>query len=137
MSVSRLLVPVTALAVAAAPAVMPAPAAAPTPPLVHVEAVQLAGIGQNIYNAITPIVQTVVGDVSYLINFIPLAGGIVAAQINIDYFQGIQPAIAATVDYAAALLHAPRDFFPITRAYVDTLVGIQYDLVSAQLRFLG
>ena len=135
--VSGLLVPVTALAVAAGPAIVAPEAPAPAVPLVQVEAIQLAGIGQNIYNAITPIVQTVVGDVSYLINFIPLVGGPTAAQINIGYFQGIQPTVAATVDYAAALLHAPLAFFPITRAYIDTLLGIGYDLVSAELRFLG
>jgi hypothetical protein len=134
--VSTLLVPTTALAVALGPAVMPSPAAAPAVPVVQVEAIQLAGIGQNIYNAITPVVQYAVGGVSYVINFLPL-GGIVAAQINIDYFQGIQPAVAATVNYAAAVLQDPLDFFPITRAYVNTLVDIQYNLVSAQLRFLG
>lgn len=97
----------------------------------------MAGIGQDIYNAITPVVQYVVGGVSYLINFVPVVGGITAAQINIGYFQGIQPAVAATVDYAAALVHDPLDFVPITRGYVDTLGGIGRDLVSAELRFLG
>lgn len=135
--VSTLLVPTTALAVALGPAVVSAPAGRPAVPVVHVEAVALAGIGQNIYNAITPVVQTIVGDVSYLINFIPLVGGLTAAQINITYFQGIQPSVAATVDYGAALVHAPLDFFPITRGYAQDLYGISYDVVSAELRFLG
>jgi hypothetical protein len=118
--------------------VAPAPEAAPMAvPTVQIHAVQLAGIGQNIYNAITPVVQYVVGGVSYLVNFTPLIGGPIAAQININYFQGIQPAVAATVDYGAALVHAPLDFVPITGAYVDDLVGIGYDLVSAELRFFG
>ena len=34
--------------------------------------IDLTGIGQDIYYAITPTVQYVVGGVSYLINFIPL-----------------------------------------------------------------
>lgn len=136
--VSTLLVPATAFTVAVTPAVLAPAAAGPRAvPVVQVEEIQLAGIGQDIYNAITPVVQTVVGDVSYLINFIPLAGGIAAAQININYFQGIQPAVAATVDYAAAVVHDPLALFPITKAYVDALVGIGYGLVSAQLRFLG
>jgi hypothetical protein len=118
--------------------VAPAPeAAAMAVPTVQIHAVQLAGIGQNIYNAITPVVQYVVGGVSYLVNFTPLIGGPIAAQININYFQGIQPAVAATVDYGAALVHAPLDFVPITGAYVEDLVGIGYDLVSAELRFFG
>ena len=135
-----LLVPSTAVAVAFGPALVMAPAPTDPPkalPAVHVEAIQLAGIGQDIYNAITPVVQTVVGDVSYLINFTPIIGRIIAAQTNIDYFQGIQPTIAATVDYSAAVLHDLRNIGPLTRAYVDTLVGIGYGLVSAQLRFLG
>lgn len=135
--VSVLLVPMTAMAVAVGPAVVPSPPAPSAVPLVHVEAIQLAGIGQDVYNAVTPVVQYVVGGVSYLINSAPVVGGIVAAQINIDYFQGIQPAVAATVNYAAALVRDPSDFVPITRGYVDSLVEIQYDLVSAQLRFLG
>ncbi len=135
--VSGLLVPTTALAVALGPAVVPPPPTPTAVPVVHVESIALAGIGQDIYNAITPVVQYVVGGASYLINFVPVVGGIAAAQINIGYFQGIQPAVAATVDYAAALVHDPLDFFPITRGYVDTLGGIGRDLVSAELRFLG
>ena len=126
------------VAVGVGSVVAPAPEAAPMAvPTVQIHAVQLAGIGQNIYNAITPVVQYVVGGVSYLVNFTPLIGGPIAAQININYFQGIQPAVAASVDYAAALVHAPLDFVPITGAYVDDLVGIGYDLVSAELRFFG
>jgi hypothetical protein len=126
------------VAVGVGSVVAPAPEAAPMAvPTVQIHAVQLAGIGQNIYNAITPVVQYVVGGVSYLVNFTPLIGGPIAAQININYFQGIQPAVAATVDYGAALVHAPLDFVPITGAYVDDLVGIGYDLVSAELRFFG
>jgi hypothetical protein len=126
------------VAVGVGSVVAPAPEVVPMAvPTVQIHAVQLAGIGQNIYNAITPVVQYVVGGVSYLVNFTPLIGGPIAAQININYFQGIQPAVAATVDYGAALVHAPLDFVPITGAYVDDLVGIGYDLVSAELRFFG
>jgi hypothetical protein len=126
------------VAVGVGSVVAPAPEAAPMAvPTVQIHAVQLAGIGQNIYNAITPVVQYVVGGVSYLVNFTPLIGGPIAAQININYFQGIQPAVAATVDCGAALVHAPLDFVPITGAYVDDMVGIGYDLLSAELRFFG
>ncbi len=136
--VPAVVAPCTALAVALGPAVVaPAVHAGPALPVVQVEAIQLAGIGQDIYNAITPVVQYVVGGVSYIVNFVPVLGWITAAQININYFQGIQPSVAATVNYAAALLHDPLDFFPITRGYADTLLGVGHDLVSAQLRFLG
>jgi len=106
-------------------------------PTVHIEAVQLTGIGQDIYEAITPYVQYVVGGVSYLINFIPLLGGPVAAQININYFQGVQPLVEATVDYLAAVVQDPFDFIAATSAYGDQLYGIAYNWVDAELRFLG
>ena len=139
--IRSMLAPPMALAAAVAAALggALAPPSAPRPalPTVEVRDIQLAGIGQNIYNAVTPVVQTVVGDVSYVINFTPVIGRIIAAQVNIDYFQGIQPAVAATVNYAAAVLHNPLNFFPISGAYIQTLVNIGYNLVSAQLRFLG
>ncbi|MCX6482004.1 MAG: hypothetical protein NT146_01760, partial [Mycobacterium sp.] len=75
--------------VALSPAIIAPPAMTPRPlPAVHVDNVQLAGIGQDIYAAITPTVQYVVGGGSYIVNFIPLIGGPIAAQININYFQG-------------------------------------------------
>ena len=140
VSVQSMLVPGMAVAavgiVGAVPVIVAAPPAPQVPaPAIH--AIQLAGIGQDIYNAITPVVQYVVGGTSYLVNFTPLIGGPIAAQININYFQGIQPAVAATVDYGAALVHDPLDFVPITGAYAEDLFGIGYDVVSAELRFFG
>lgn len=112
----------------------------PLPPAASVPAASaetLTGPGQNLYNQITPLVQELVGGVSYLVNFIPLIGGPIAAQINIGYFQGIQPAVAATVNYLAGLLQNPASFLATTQAYGQALYGIGYDLVSAELRFLG
>lgn len=124
-------------AVALGPAVVAAPAAHVSLPSVHVENIQLAGIGQTIYNAITPGVQYAVGGVSYLVNFIPLIGGPTAAQININYFQGIQPAVQATVNYLAGLVADPFNVIPITQAFGVTLYDIGYNWVSAQLGFFG
>lgn len=118
--------------------VLPAPISAPPAPAwVHVEDVALAGIGQEIYYAVTPWVQYAVGGGSYLINFIPLVGGLAAAQINIDYFQGIQPVVEATVNYLAGVVQNPLSFFPTTAAYLGALYDIGYNWVSAQLRFIG
>ena len=146
LSYRPLLVPGVALASAGVVALAPAVLAPPAPSAVrggaavsavHVEDVQLAGIGQDIYEAITPSVQYVVGGVSYLINFIPLIGGPIAAQINISYFQGVQPVVEATVNYLAAVVQDPLDIIAATGAYGQQLYGIGYNWVDAELRFLG
>jgi hypothetical protein len=144
MSFAARLTPGIALAaagvVALAPAVLAPPTlgvAQPTLPVVHLHDIQLAGIGQDIYYAITPTVQYAVGGVSYLINFIPLLGGPTAAQININYFQGIQPVVEATVNYLAAVVQDPFNFFAATGVYGDQLYGIGYNWVDAELRFFG
>jgi hypothetical protein len=124
--------------VALSPAIIAPPAMAPHPiPAVHVDNVQLAGIGQDIYAAITPTVQYVVGGGSYLVNFIPLIGGLIAAQININYFQGIQPVIEATVDALASVVQNPFNIVATLSIYGSALYDIGYNWVSAQLRFLG
>ena len=142
MSTSSLLAPGVALAVALGPAVVAPPAPSdPLPrvvlPSVHIEEIQLAGIGQDIYYAITPYVQYAVGGVSYLINFIPLIGGPIAAQININYFQGVQPIVEATVNYLAAVVLGPVHFPAATGAYGRQLYGIGYNWVDAELQFFG
>lgn len=109
----------------------------PALPVVSVDDIDLTGIGQDIYYAITPTVQYVVGGVSYLINFIPLIGGPIAAQININYFQGVQPVVEATVNYLAAVVQDPLNFIASTQAYGETLYDIGYNWVSAELMFLG
>ena len=128
-----------ALAIAGAVAIAPVtnPRPVPSPPVVHVQDVALAGVGQDIYNAVTPAVQYVVGGGSYLVNFVPLIGGPTAAQININYFQLIQPTVAATVNYLAGVVQDPLNIVPTTQAYGVTLHDIGYNYVSAQLRFLG
>ena len=114
----------------------PAQVTVPAVPAVRVEEVLLTGIGQDIYYAITPYVQTAVGGVSYLINFLPF-GGLPAAQINICYFQGIQPSVEATVNYLAAVVQDPFDFVAETAAYGGALYDIGYNWVSAELQFFG
>ena len=127
----------TAAMIAVVPTVVIPREVAVAPPVVHVEELHLAGIGQDIYQAITEVVQQVVGGASYIINFTPIVGGLIAAQININYFQGIQPVIEATVNYAASIVQNPLDFIVNTRNYGTTLYDIGYNYVSAQLQFVG
>lgn len=133
-----LLTPGVALVAAAVLALAPAAVApAAAPPQVLVADVALTGIGQDIYYAITPVVQEAVGGVSYLVNIVPLIGGPIAAQININYFQGIQPVIEATVNYLAAVVQDPLNFLGATANYGSTLYDIGYNWVSAEAVFFG
>ena len=144
VSIRSLLVPAVAMAAAGTVALSPILVTAPgqsvlpaVPGIVRTADVDLAGIGQDIYYAITPTVQYVVGGGSYLINFIPLIGGVIAAQININYFQGIQPVVEATVNYLAGVVQDPLNFGPTTAIYASTLYDIAYNWVSAQLQWVG
>ena len=145
MSTRSLLVPGLALATAGAVAltpimVAPAPTAAPPAvalPTLHVENVQLTGIGRDIYNTITPYVQYGVDSAAYWVNFIPLIGPPIADQIDINYFALIQPAIAATVYYASDLVANIFAFPILTSNYVANLGYIGYNWASAQAQFFG
>ena len=145
VSIRSLLVPAVAMAaagtVALSPVLVTAPGQSVLPAIPSVDVrtadVELAGIGQDIYYAITPTVKYVVGGGSYLINFIPLIGGVIAAQININYFQGIQPVVEATVNYLAGVVQDPLNFVPTTAIYASTLYDIAYNWVSAELQWVG
>ena len=144
MSIRSALVPAVAMATIGAVAlspvlVAPGQSVFPAVPSVDVRTadIELAGIGQDIYYSITPTVQYVVGGGSYLINYIPLIGGVIAAQININYFQGIQPVVEATVNYLAGVVQDPLNFGPTTAIYASTLYDIAYNWVSAQLQWVG
>jgi len=126
--------------VALGPLMITSPATAPARPAiaaVHIDDIQLAGVGQDIYYAITPTVQYVVGGGSYLVNFVPIVGGVIAAQININYFQGIQPVVEATVNALAGVVQNPLNIIGTLSAYGSTLYGIGYNWVSAELQWLG
>ena len=143
MSIRSALVPAVAVATVGAVALSPVMVAPgqsvlpAVPGIVCTADIELAGIGQDIYYAITPTVQYVVGGGSYLINFIPLIGGVIAAQININYFQGIQPVVEATVNYLAGVVQDPLNFVPTTAIYASTLYDIAYNWVSAELQWVG
>lgn len=99
--------------------------------------VALAGIGQDIYYAITPTVKYVVGGISYIINVVPIIGGLIAAQININYFQGIQPIVEATVNALAGVVQDPFAIVATLTTYATTLYDIGYNWISAELQWAG
>ncbi|MGV1088835.1 MAG: hypothetical protein ACOYBX_12700, partial [Mycobacterium sp.] len=146
MSIRSLLVPGLALATAGAVALTPAlvapaalTAAQPTValPSVHIDEIQLAGIGRDIYNSITPFVQYTVSSAQYWVGLVPFIGPPVADQIGINYFQLIQPVIASTVYYASDLVSNIFAFPALTATYASTLGYIGYQWVSAQQQFFG
>ena len=145
VSVRSLLFPAVAVAAAGTVALSPVLVVAPghsalaAASIVDVRTadVALAGIGQDIYYAITPTVQYVVGGVSYIINLVPIIGGVIAAQININYFQGIQPVVEATVNALAGVVQDPFAVVATLTTYAATLYDIGYNWVSAELQWAG
>ena len=146
MSISYrpLLVPGIALAtagvVALGPAVVAPPAlsvAQPQIPVVQMHDVQLAGIGQDVYQAITAWVQYGVELVQYGASLIPFIGGPIAAQIDIIYFETIQPAVQDTVDFLASVVQNPFNLIGETSQYLGQLYGLAYNFVASELAFFG
>ncbi len=146
MSVRSLMSPGLALATAGAVALSPAfvvPAAlsaaqpATQLPAVHIENIQLAGIGRDIYNSITSFVQYSVTSAEYWVTLVPVIGPPLASQININYFAGIQPLVAATVYYASDLVADIFAFPALTATYASTIGYIGYNWASAQAQFFG
>jgi hypothetical protein len=139
-----LLVPGIALAtagvVALGPAVVAPPAlsvAQPQIPVVQMHDVQLAGIGQDVYQAITAWVQYGVELVQYGASLIPFIGGPIAAQIDIIYFDTIQPAVQDTVNYLASVVQNPFNLIGETSQYLGQLYGLAYNFVASELAFFG
>ena len=148
MSVSArsFLIPGVALATAGAMALTPvmttAPTAAPALPAaavpsIHIEEIQLAGIGREIYDSITNFVQYTVSSAEFWIDLIPLIGPPLADQLYINYFEGIQPLIAATVYVISDVIADPFNFLPLAVAYGENLFYTGYNWFSAQLQFFG
>ena len=142
VSVRSLLVPSVALAatssiamgsmLAAPPAVTLARPAVQVP-AVHIEDIQLAGIGQDIYYAIQPWVQYGVELAQWATVWIPP----VSSQIGILYFDGIQPVVEATVNALAGVVQNPFNIIGVLSAYGATLGVIGYNFVAAEAAWLG
>ncbi len=142
VSVRSLLVPSVALAatssialgsmMAAPPAVTLARPAVQVP-AVHIEDIQLAGIGQDIYYAIQPWVQYGVELAQWATVWIPP----VSSQIGILYFDGIQPVVEATVNALAGVVQNPFNIIGVLSAYGATLGVIGYNFVAAEAAWLG
>jgi len=139
-----LLVPAVALATAGVVALGPTVVTPPAltvdrsaVPAVQMHDVQLAGIGQDIYQFVTEWVQYGVELVQYGASLIPFIGGAISDQIDIIYFDTIQPAVQDTVNYLASVVQNPFNLIGETTSYLNQLYGLAYDFVAAELAFFG
>lgn len=136
------LVAATAATLAVAPAVV-APSAMPAAlppvavPTVHIDDIQLAGIGRDIYDDVSAWIGGVIQWVEYPLYFVPPVGTWIADQINIVYFDLIQPLIGNTVYYLSDIVAAPLDFFGWTSSYLinQAYVGVRF--ANAEAAFFG
>lgn len=151
MSVSArsFLIPAAALATAGAVALTPAMTSATSTaavapaltaaavPAIHIEEIQLAGIGRDIYDSITNFVQYTVSSAEFWIDLIPLIGPPLADQLNVNYFEGIQPLIASTVYFISDVIANPLNVLELAVIYGQNLFYTGYNWVSAQSQFFG
>jgi hypothetical protein len=146
VSIRAVLVPGVALAtvgaVALAPTLVAPNAAAPaqTPvaiPAVYIADIQLAGIGRDIYNSVSAVVQGLAQWAEWVVGIIPFVGSAIAAQINLNYADLIQPLIANTVYALSDIIANPLGLLTTAGSYVSNQIYTGYTWVASQIRFFG
>ena len=120
-----------------APPAMTLPLAEVHVPTVHIEDIQLAGLGQDIYAGINRWVVFGVQAVQGLLWWVPIIGAPIYSQIGVIYFDGIQPLVEATVDGLASVVQNPLNLIGEITAYVGALSSTIYTFISAELSWLG
>ena len=120
-----------------APPAMTLPRAEFHVPTVHIEDIQLAGLGQDIYAGINRWVVFGVQAVQGLLWWVPIIGAPIYSQIGVIYFDGIQPLVEVTVDGLASVVQNPLNLIGEITAYVGALSSTIYKFISAELSWLG
>ena len=120
-----------------APPAMTLPRAEFHVPTVHIEDIQLAGLGQDIYAGINRWVVFGVQAVQGLLWWVPIIGAPIYSQIGVIYFDGIQPLVEVTVDGLASVVQNPLNLIGEITAYVGALSSTIYTFISAELSWLG
>jgi hypothetical protein len=146
VSIRPLLVPVVALAtvgsVALGPVLVAPPAvtlsqpAVPVP-AVYIEDIQLAGIGRDIYNSASAVVQGLAQWAQWAVGIIPFLGSGIAAQIDLIYAELIQPLIGNTVYALSDIIANPLGLLTTAGSYVSNQVYLGYTWVANEIRFFG
>ena len=120
-----------------APPAMTLPLAEVRVPTVHIEDIQLAGLGQDVYAGINRWVVFGVQAVQGLLWWVPIIGAPIYSQIGVIYFDGIQPLVEVTVDGLASVVQNPLNLIGEITAYVGALSSTIYKFISAELSWLG
>jgi len=132
---------VTVGAVALGPALTAPPGASVAPtvqiPAVYVADIALAGIGRDIYDSLSATVQGLVQWAQFAVGLIPFLGGGIRAQIEINYFDLIQPLIANTVYALSDIVADPLGILTTVGTYISNQVYIGYTWVTDQIAFIG
>ena len=128
---------VAAGSILVAPPAMTLPLAEVHVPTVHIEDIQLAGLGQDIYAGINRWVVFGVQAVQGLLWWVPIIGAPIYSQIGVIYFDGIQPLVEVTVDGLASVVQNPLNLIGEITAYVGALSSTIYKFISAELSWLG
>jgi len=146
VSIRTVLAPGVALAtvgaVALAPTLIAPTTAALAQPTVAVPAayiadIQLVGIGRDIYNSVSAVAQGLAQWAQWAVGIIPFLGPGIAAQINLNYADLIQPLIANTVYALSDIIANPLGLLTTASSYVSNQVYIGYTWVASQIRFFG
>jgi len=145
ISIRAVLMPGVALATVGALALAPtpvAPTASPVQPHVAVPAVyiadvQLAGIGRDIYNSTSAVVQGLVQWAQWAVGIIPFLGSGIAGQIDLIYAELIQPLIGNTVYALSDIIANPLGLLTTAGSYISNQVYIGYTFVASEIRFFG
>ena len=145
VSIRAVLMPGVALAAVGAVALAPtlvAPTAPPVQPHVAVPAVyiadvQLAGIGRDIYNSASAVVQGLVQWAQWAVGIIPFLGSGIAGQINLIYADLIQPLIGNTVYALSDIIANPLGLLTTAGSYVSNQVYVGYTFVANEIRSFG
>ena len=146
ISIRSMLVPGVALAtvgaVALGPALLAPPVATPAQPqvalpVVYIADIQLAGVGRDFYNSVSAVVQGLVQWAQWAVGIVPFAGSAIAAQIDLNYAQLIQPLIANTVYAVSDIIANPLGILTTAGSYINNQVYVGYSWVASQVRFFG
>jgi len=145
VSIRAVLMPGVALATVGAVALAPTlvrPAAVPAQPrvavpTVYIADIQLAGIGRDIYNSASAVVQGLAQWAQWAVGIIPFLGSGIAAQINLIYAELIQPLIGNTVYALSDIIANPLGLLTTAGSYISNQVYVGYTFVASQIRFFG
>jgi hypothetical protein len=106
-------------------------------PAVYIADVQLAGIGRDIYNSASAVVQGLVQWAQWAVGIIPFLGSGIAGQINLIYADLIQPLIGNTVYALSDIIANPLGLLTTAGSYISNQVYIGYTFVASEIRFFG